>query len=437
MSQTYIDQVMGYGTPKLRDSLVFFLLASGPPRFRSRDPSASLHGLIDLVVLLHIGVWVLGALWIGFRLYPSLVRRGQILRVGPPQIAGLLLVGALAASITFSPGRLLTTFVVGQTAVMLVFTWLFVRLYGVRSCLHHLFWSIVVLAVMIFVARIVAPDLVVSGITGRLRGDLIAPSGQIATIGLVLALCAMPALEPKRLILIGGGLLVLLWLSQTRAALIAFAAFVALGGLFGRGLPVKKVLPLLFVGVLLLGAQGMFSTVRNYLVRDEASLTTLSDRIPLWKHMAEVTLRESPYVGLGFYAASRVVAPEHNRGLGTAHSAFLEVFTGAGILGAGLFIILLAMMVYSAALLLSRGQGDGPILAVCGLLSVLLLMAITGSDPVQAGPVGFALWIVAAALPALRDERRAGDLIRTGYIRSPNLWTGRVVTSAAPHPSQF
>src|SRR5262245_53105070 len=70
-------------------------LLSGPPQFRGRDPLASLQGAIDPIVLLHVGVWSLGGLWVLARLYSSLVRRGVVPSLDSTQIAGILLIAGL------------------------------------------------------------------------------------------------------------------------------------------------------------------------------------------------------------------------------------------------------------------------------------------------------------------------------------------------------
>ena len=98
---------------------------SGPPKFRDRDPFASLAGEIDLAALIQIGVWACGGLWVFARLYPSMVRRGIVPPVNPAQALGALFIAALTLSLWESPGILLTAFTLGQFAVMLGFVWVF------------------------------------------------------------------------------------------------------------------------------------------------------------------------------------------------------------------------------------------------------------------------------------------------------------------------
>src|SRR4029453_15012063 len=103
--------------PSWLDSLGFLGLMSGPPKFRgSRDLTASLTGQIDLMVLIQIGAWAGGALWVIARLIPSALRHGVVPILNPVQITAWLLIAALLLSAPQSPGVLLTAFTLGQYA---------------------------------------------------------------------------------------------------------------------------------------------------------------------------------------------------------------------------------------------------------------------------------------------------------------------------------
>src|SRR4030095_11550046 len=181
--------------PNWFESLLFVLLMSGPPKFRLRDPLASLEGAIDLVVVLHLVVWSCGALWVLARLYPGVVRRGIVPPVNPAQALGALFILALTLSAWQSPGILLTVFTLGQLAVMLGFVWVFTHRFGTSACLRHLFIGVTVLAVATVALVFLSPRFalvvfrvggeVVAGVT-RVRGDLLADTGSVAVIGLVL-----------------------------------------------------------------------------------------------------------------------------------------------------------------------------------------------------------------------------------------------------------
>src|SRR5262245_26123413 len=111
--------------PNWFESILFLALMSGPPKFRERDPIASLAGEIDLAVMIQIGVWACGGLWVLARLYPSVLRRGVLPAVNSAQAIGALLIAALSLSLWESPGLLLTAFTLGQFTVMLGFAWVF------------------------------------------------------------------------------------------------------------------------------------------------------------------------------------------------------------------------------------------------------------------------------------------------------------------------
>jgi O-antigen ligase len=196
----------------------------------------------------------------------------------------------------------------------------------------------------------------------------------------------------------------MLVVSRTRSAYVAFLAFLAIGFIHGKRLPVRKlILPLgaLALSVFLADA---FSSAANYLVRERESIETMSDRIPLWQFLTEVAMREAPITGLGYYAASRVLATEYNPNLGNAHSVFFEVLLGGGILGAALYLVLCASLVWFALHLLRVASGQPSAVAAVGLLSVALSMSVTSETGMHAGPLGFAFWSLTALLPRLSHE---------------------------------
>jgi O-antigen ligase len=112
-------------------------------------------------------------------------------------------------------------------------------------------------------------------------------------------------------------------------------------------------------------------------------------------------MREEPLIGFGYYAASRVLAPQHNPNLGNAHSVFFEFLVGGGLIGAALYLVLCtAMIVYAARLALSAA-GDPEAIATVGLFAFTLILGITSTEAVLAGPVGFVFWSMTALLPAM------------------------------------
>ncbi len=166
--------------------ILFLLIFSGPPKLRDRDPLGSIRGDVDSVVLLHLLVWGLAGVWLCYQLVVRrLVERRALLRLWIPQKLGLMLILCLGASALVSPSPALTIFKVYQMLVMLLLSVLFVQRYGADACLHRLFVGSTLLVIAIAVSAIIAPDLVMMG-DARLRGDLIAPAGDISVISLIL-----------------------------------------------------------------------------------------------------------------------------------------------------------------------------------------------------------------------------------------------------------
>jgi len=409
--------------PSWFDSFLFLALMSGPPNFRDRDPYASLNGELDLVAMIQIGVWICGGLWVLARLYPSVLRRGVLPAVNPSQAMGALFIAALTLSLWESPGFYLTAFTLGQFAVMLGFVWVFTHRFGTDATLRHLFIGVSVLALLTIAALYFAPELVAdgTGLETRVRGSNIADTGSVAVIGLVLCLSGIPSLRGPMFWGAFSLFGVLLAASRTRSAYVALVVFLAIGVIFGRRLRVRAlIVPIaaLAVGVFLLDVT---SSTTNYLVRDTASIESMSDRIPLWEYLTSAVMRESPITGLGYFAASRVLATEYNPGLGNAHSVFFEVLVGGGILGAALYLMFCASLVVFAVRLLKVGSGQSGAVAAVGLLAVALLLGFTSQAALHAGPLGFAFWSLTALLPRLSLEAAYNSIAGQQPLRSSSM----------------
>ena len=392
--------------PTWLESLLFLALMTGPPKFSGeREVTASLAAEIDGMVIIQIAVWTSGALWVIVRLFSSALRRGVIPALNPVQITAWLLIAALSISLPQSPGVLLTAFTLGQYAVMLSFAWLFVHRFGASAYLRHLFVGLTVLALMVAAAAFVAPDLVF--VTTRLRGDKIADTGVVTALGLVFCLSNVPPLRSRTswgMVFLFG---VLLAMSQTRVAYVAVLVSLAIGYLYGKGLRVRKLVPVLAVATFGLLLLDTLSPVTRYMVRETGSIETMSDRIPLWQFLTAVVMREAPWTGLGYYSASRVWAPEYNPALGNAHSVFFEILLGGGIVAATLYVGLCALLLWYAGRLLSVASRQPEVIAGVGLLAVSLLLGIT-SLAVHVGPSGFTFWALPTLLPAMwRQYSRA------------------------------
>jgi O-antigen ligase len=288
---------------------------------------------------------------------------------------------------------------------MLSFLWIFTYRFGTSACLRHLFIGVSVLAVVTVAALVVSPELV-AGVTAidagivlgqtRVVGNSLTDVGSVAVIGLVLCLSSVPRLRASvfwgALSLFGG----LLVASRTRSAELAVLAFLVIG-----------FMPLFVLAFGVFVMDAMTSTTA-FLVKDPESVRTMSDRIPLWQYLTNIVMREAPLTGLGYFAASRVYAPQYNPGLGNAHSVFFEVLMGGGILGAALYLVLCGSLVWSALRLLAVASGRPSTVAATGLLAVVLLSGITQVEGIHPGPLGFAFWSMTALIPGLlREASRA------------------------------
>jgi hypothetical protein len=388
---------------------LFVLLVSGPPKLRVRDPLASIRGEIDVVVMFQVLVWGLAGLWVAYVLiygYPLGSRHR--LRLWLPQRLGLLLVLCLGISVLKSPAPALTSFKVCQMLIALLFGSLFVERYGVEVCLRKLFLGYTILCVVIATSFFVAPEVLLHTTRHwevfRLRGDLIAPTGTVSVFAIILLLTICPAVSRLTFLALFGLFGTLLVLSQTRAAYVAVLAFIALAALRRpKTAAVRGFVVTALASVPILMVTGLMPGVVEWVVRDSKSIATLSDRLGLWAYLADVMLRESPWTGLGYFAAGRIYGLKYHANLGEAHSAFAEVFVGGGILSLAVLVLLwFILFVYAAHILLRTN--DRISFAASSLLVSVFLLTVVGWGELSAGPAGMTFWCLAAILPACRNQ---------------------------------
>jgi hypothetical protein len=383
--------------PGWTETALFFLLFSGPPSFRLRDPEASIEGLIDPSVILQVSVWVIAGIWT-LHQFRKNSRGGSPLEVGLPGKLGIAMIVFLSVSIFVSEAPQLTAFKVGQMVVTLLFTLLFVQKYGIAKCLDNIFVGSVALCVAIAASAFVAPDLVLFATSDgmRLRGDPIAVMGIVGTYSMVLLLIKKDDIPKVFFWLLMLFLSVLLALSLTRQAWLLVLAFYVLYFVKRLRGPVARKLGFLFVAVFpfvsffyILPALDQF--------RSADSVGNLTGRTDLWVYLVAVTITRSPWIGLGYYSASRVLGPEFNPGLGTAHSVFVETFLGGGLLS---LIPLTVLCLYlSIKAFQSISKGSTRLEFTCGaLFFVTLTLAALGGD-IGFGQIGIAFWSLAAATP--------------------------------------
>jgi len=390
--------------PSFGARILFFLLLSGPPKLRLRDPTASLDSTIDGVVVLHILVWVVAGCWIlsNWGDLSTGDRRGGS-RLSKLEILSATLFALLSLSILFSVAAVSFKIKVYQLVVTFAFVTLFVSKFGIYELLNNLFIGCGILALADILAAFAMPDLVFVlselGST-RFRGDLIAQTGTVSVIGLFLLLTIKSDLPTKQFtfwaVTFGGVLL----FSLTRSSYLAVFVVVLLAALRRPPIVVlRRAVSLVLLTLPLIFGESLSALNAQ---RQAEDIWTLSDRIGLWTYLLDVTVRRGPWFGLGYFAASRIYAPEYNPALGTAHSAFMEVYVGGGLVSLAVFLVIwIVVAVQITRLYLAR---PGPIgFALVALFCAALFLNAIGGE-LQAEPAGFCFWCVVAALPLLPSE---------------------------------
>ncbi len=394
--------------PRIHETLLFIALLSGPPRFRNRDAMASFSGDVDWSILLNAAVWGLATLWLFLNIGGHLLKGKSIPRFGPLHILAFVLVICLYISTLASPAPLLSFYRVSQILIAVLFGFFWIRRFGVDSTLRHLLAGYIVVTLAIGVSAIIAPHLVLPGGGTRLRGDAIGPTGSVAVMGLILLL-SYPMISRRTRVLARSTsyllsvalLFTFLVMSQTRTAFIAMLLFGLLA--FVRppaSTPLRSFLYFLLMLVPVALWFGWTSTIFEGAIREEETVDTLSDRTPLWQTAISETLEEAPLLGLGFYA-SRATTTAYNEGLGTSHSAYVEVFLGGGILSLSIFTILLVAEVFLVVRLFLLHGVNPKVFAVVGLFLTTLVMGITSEETVIASPTSFTFWILLSLVPAI------------------------------------
>jgi len=390
-------------SPTLFAVVLFFLLFSGPPSFRLRDPSDSLEGVIDPTVVFQVSVWVVAGIWTLYQLRKEFRARSPI-KLGLPDKLGLWMILFLGLSSFLSDAPLLTAFKVGQIFVSLLFTWLFVYRYGIAKCIDYVFLGSTILCVAIAISAFAAPDLVLFSDEGhmRLRGDPIAVMGTVGTYSMILLF--IKRREIPRVIFwpLLAMLCTLLAYSLTRQAwFLVIASLLLYVARRSKGTFVRKlgflflaILPFVFFFYLLPALQEYRAT---------ESVATLTGRTDLWVYLVGVALLRSPWIGLGYYSASRILGPDFNPGMGTAHSIFVEVFLGGGLVSLIPCMALCFLLVRKAFQFLYKDRTDLEFL--CGLLFIVTFtISLLGGD-FSSGEIGITFWSLAAAIPALSLRR--------------------------------
>ncbi|MGB7844231.1 MAG: O-antigen ligase family protein [Candidatus Acidiferrum sp.] len=387
-------------------TLLFLLVFTGPPKFRIRDPEASLRGDVDWVVILHIVVWGTAGAWV---LY-ELARPGRVTRLAKrlslAQKLGLGIMLCLAVSAVISNAPIFSLFKIYQMAVTLLFVQIFVERFGYASCLKRIFWGTALLCGVIAVCAFLAPDAVwiasdFNPDPSRLVGYLIAPTGSVSVFALILLLTGVRRIWRVVPLALLSMCLWLLVFSLMRTAYLVMLGFVALA--LVKRPNAKALKQFAYVsGALALGsyAYQWLPKLSNY--RQPEDVASLGDRLGLWSYLSNITLMHSPWLGLGYYTASRLYGPLYNPGLGNAHSMFFEILLGGGVLTFALFMALCIMLSVQAAYLLYKNK-DRFTFAVATLFFAGLVFGAMGDD-IDSGPVAMCFWYAASALPLLYER---------------------------------
>ena len=384
-------------------AVLFLLILSGPPRMRIRDPEASLRGDVDWVVVIHLLVWGLGGLWVLLQMTRRFFGGRPLLRLRLPQILGLTMIFCLSASVWESSAPALTAFKVYQMLVSLLFTQIFVEEFSARNALKTMFLGMALLCIVLALCALLAPDVVWTGSDfnpdpSRLRGDLIASTGMVSTLAIILLLIGVRKIWRPLPLLLLALFLSLLVFSLMRTAYVVILVFFLLVLLKRRPARTPRQFAyVLCVCLLALYVCGQLPRLSQY--RDPQNISDLDDRIGLWRHLTTVTLSHSPWLGLGYYSASRVYGPQYNPGLGTAHSMFVEVLSGGGVPSFALLIALCTTLSIYTVRLLCKTR-DRLSFATASLFIACLLFGFMG-DEIDAGPVAIGFWYSASVLPWL------------------------------------
>jgi hypothetical protein len=407
--------------PSWGTTILFVVLFSGPPMFRIRDPNESLEGTVDYVVILHLLVLIAGGLWLLYQ-WRKRFREGRgklLFKLRLPQKLGFAVVAFLFLSIFVSTSPALSTFKVCEMLASLAFTAAFVEIYGIEECLNKIYLASTILCLAIAVCVFVAPDLVLfPSETGaaRLRGELIAPTEMVAVFALILLVARpnKPSAVWFLLLLAFFGILVAFSLSRT--AYIILAIFFAL-----YLWKLKKKIYAYSAGAIVLIFL-LFDIAPDFTAyRNTEGIFTLSDRFGLWRYLSTVTLQKSPWIGLGYYSASRVYGMEYAEGLGTAHSMFLEAFVGGG----GLALVALVSLsivtgIYAIRLLYHRENQLA--FAVSMMFAATLMFGSIGGD-FGYGPLGITFWSLCAMLPIAQEHlslSRSLAKVKPAALSSPS-----------------
>jgi hypothetical protein len=358
-------------------------LFSGPPKIRIREGDASASGEIDLAVAVQLVVWLIAAAFVIKRLVdPKLKLKLTVIH----RIA-LVLLTVIGTSAFVSMAPLLTAVKAFQVVIEFFFLWMFVQEFGEREFFRVCFLGTVIMCAAIYFCWAFFPEVVVFPTElgePRLRGLGIYEASHLAVFGIILLVCFRQesrvnfALLPFFLVLLIAALARADW---------ATVALVLLLALIIR----PKIPQLRWVYWFWLASPLILLKLESILdkTRELETLVDLSDRVGLWTHIISTTWAESPLLGTGFTAGTRLLGLEYNPELGAGHSIFVDVFGGAGLIGLLVFLCLCAL-VLTKSLRDSLTKSPDAFTSFA-LLTACLSIGLVGGE-LETTPFGFVFW---------------------------------------------
>jgi hypothetical protein len=197
---------------------------------------------------------------------------------------------------------------------MVAFIMRFTKRFGIAETLNNLFLGCGILTIADIASTLLMPELVFVrsdfGST-RFRGDLIAQTGTVSVIGLILLLSIKSDLPRKKFIfwaIIFGGVLAF---SLTRTSYLILLAFLILAVLRRPPIPMLRKTATLALLTLPFVADSLITALNAQ--RKVEDLLTISGCVELWTHLIETTLDKGPWFGLGYVAASGSTGPRSIR----------------------------------------------------------------------------------------------------------------------------
>jgi hypothetical protein len=412
----------------LLDLMLFLMLFSGPPSFRGRDLAASLRNELDMASMIQASAWLFGFFWIAWNV---LRRKIRLHKLGSPQKLGILLAILLGLSAFFSPAPPLTIFRSLQVFIAVVFAYMFVSKYGWEKTIRVLFGGFVLLLAGLYVAFLSEPEMVIRGNEySRLRGDWVAPAAPVALCAFVFVWINVLKMPFVSRFVIGSLASFMLLLARDRTGYITLVVLIAVSIVTAgkRWSPFWKLIIICGMVVIAITYALDWQEVIAWLIRNPNQIRTLSARLPLWGYLIDRVMEDSPILGLGYCAASRILGPLAVSGLGNAHSSFVEVLVGGGVAAMGIYVaIWTGLWLRSMNTIWRWDQHD---FTMINVLLIVFFFALKTSHGINVSVVSFTFWTVLAAWYQKQFARKSlvisgnangSQVNRNGYAAPPSI----------------